>query len=233
MTLSVLLIEDEPDSAEITIKALESDGFTVVWRKDGPEGLAEAGKSPFDVIILDRMLPHLNGVTIVRQLRGAGVATPVLMLSALARSENRVDGLESGADDYLGKPFDTEELIARIRALNRRAKNEVHSAVMLFGDLELHVKPRTAYRAGKHIALSPKEFEILKFLMDHAGDVVTREMLLQSVWRINFDPQTNVIDVNMSRLRARLDEGFEAPMLETVRGVGFRLVATPEADQKA
>jgi two-component system OmpR family response regulator len=231
MSLSVLLIEDEPDSAAIIMGILEAEGFAVTWCNDGPEGLAEAGLHPYDVIVLDRMLPHLTGAGIVQQWRAAGLATPVLMLSALARSENRVEGLESGADDYLGKPFDASELIARIRALNRRAKNEVHSAVMLFGDLELHVKSRTAYRAGKHLALSPKEFEILKFLMEHAGDVVTREMLLQSVWRINFDPQTNVIDVNMSRLRARLDEGFTSPMLETVRGVGFRLVAPPEAPE--
>ncbi|MDC7684628.1 response regulator transcription factor [Asticcacaulis sp. BYS171W] len=227
----LLLIEDEADSARIIRETLEPEGFVVTWCTDGEKGLSEAGETAYDLIVLDRMLPGISGIEVLAQLRQAGVATPVLMLSALSRSENRVDGLEGGADDYLGKPFDAHELIARVKALLRRSKNQVHTAVMLFGDLELHVKSRTAYRAGKHLALSPKEYDILKLLMDHAGDTVTRDMLLQKVWKLNFDPQTNVIDVNMSRLRNRLEEGFTQPVLETVRGAGFRLlrVQTPKA----
>lgn len=229
---TILLIEDEADSADIIMSTLTTEGYALKWCDHGHAGLAEAALNAYDLIILDRMMPDLNGLEVLEKLRAAGVATPVLMLSALSRSENRIDGLEGGADDYLGKPFDGGELIARVRALIRRAKNHVHTAVMLFGDIELHVKSRTAYRAGKHLALSPKEYDILKLLMDHAGDVVTRDMLLQKVWKLNFDPQTNVIDVNMSRLRNRLEEGFSSPVLETVRGTGFRLLrVTTQASQ--
>ena len=225
--LSLLLIEDERDTAAIIIDVLASDGHGVTWKERGADGLSAAGSVAYDVIILDRMLPDLGGMDIIKRLRDAGIATPVLMLSALSRSENRIAGLEQGADDYLGKPFEPAELIARVRALNRRAGNPVPSAVMLFGDLELHVKARTAHRQGRHLALSPKEFELLKFLMDNAGEVVTRQMLLLKVWNLAFDPQTNVVDVNMSRLRRQLEEGFDTPVLETVRGMGFRLIAQP------
>ena len=224
MSEKLLLIEDEPENAAIIMAALHKDGFDVTWVADGHKGLTEAGLNAYDLIVLDRMLPDLNGLDIISRLRGAGIGTPILMLSALSRSENRSEGLEGGADDYLGKPFEDHELSARVRALLRRSKNHVHSAVMLYGDIELHVKSRTAHRQGVHLALSPKEFEILKLLMEHAGDVVTREMLLQHVWHLSFDPQTNVIDVNMSRLRHRLEDGFRTPVLETVRGAGFRLL---------
>ena len=226
MAENLLLIEDEPENAAIIMAALEKDGFKVTWEADGHKGLAEAGLNAYDLIVLDRMLPDINGLSIIKRLREAGVNTPILMLSALSRSENRSEGLEGGADDYLGKPFEDHELSARVRALLRRSKNHVHSAVMLYGDIELHVKSRTAHRQGVHLALSPKEFEILKLLMEHAGDVVTRDMLLQQVWHLSFDPQTNVIDVNMSRLRHRLEDGFDTPVLETVRGAGFRLLLT-------
>lgn len=219
----VLLIEDDAENATVIIDSLKPLTTSVTWCGDGQKGLMEAGNGAFDLVILDRMLPDISGLEVLQKLREAGIETPVLMLSALSRSENRIDGLEGGADDYLGKPFDAGELIARSRALIRRAQNHVHSAVMLYGDLELHVKSRTAHRSGKHLPLSPKEFEILKLLMENAGDIVTREMLLQKVWHLNFDPQTNVIDVNMSRLRNRLEEGFDRPILETVRGAGFRL----------
>ncbi len=228
---SILLIEDEAESAGIILSTLAPDGFNVEWINDGHKGLNAGGMRSYDLIILDRMLPQIDGLSIIQRLRDAGVATPILMLSALSRSENRTDGLLGGADDYLGKPFDGHELIARVRALLRRSQNKVHSAIMLYADIELHVKSRTAHRQGRHLALSPKEFEILKFLMENAGEIVTREMLLQQVWHLNFDPQTNVIDVNMSRLRHRLEDGFERAVLETVRGVGFRLMsgATDEA----
>lgn len=226
---NLLLIEDEAASAAIITEVLQGEDFAVTWIDDGMKGLTAAGMVAYDAIILDRMLPGLSGIEVMRRLRDAGIATPVLMLSALSRAENRTDGLEGGADDYLGKPFDNGELIARVRALLRRSQNKVHSAVMLYGDIELHVKSRTAHRQGRHLALSPKEFEILKFLMEHAGEIVTRDMLLQKVWHLNFDPQTNVIDVNMSRLRHRLEDGFDHPCLETVRGAGFRLLCPPES----
>jgi two-component system, OmpR family, response regulator len=223
--LSVLLIEDERDTASIIIDVLLGDDQTVSWRETGFAGLSEAGANAYDVIVLDRMLPDLSGMDIITRLRSAAIETPVLMLSALSRSEDRIEGLEHGADDYLGKPFEPGELIARIRALHRRAAHKVHSAVLLYGDLELHVKARTVHRQGRHLALSPKEFEILRFLMENAGEIVTRNMLLQRVWNLTFDPQTNVIDVNMGRLRKQLEDGFDTPVLETVRGTGYRLNA--------
>jgi two-component system, OmpR family, response regulator len=222
---AILLIEDEASNADIISSVLRKEGFAVTWAETGQKGLAAAGMTAYDLIVLDRMLPDISGMDIITRLRGAGIETPILMLSALSRSENRSEGLEGGADDYLGKPFEDHELTARVRALLRRSRNQVHSAVMLFGDIELHVKSRTAHRQGVHLALSPKEFEILKLLMEHAGDIVTRDMLLKEVWHLNFDPQTNVIDVNMSRLRHRLEDEFDTPCLETVRGAGFRLIA--------
>lgn len=224
---TLLLIEDEAENAAIIRSVLESDGHVVAWSDTGRKGLTEAGLKPYDLIVLDRMLPDLSGMEIVQRLREAGIETPVLMLSALSRSENRSEGLEAGADDYLGKPFEGHELTARVRALLRRSKSRLHSAIMLYGDIELHVKSRTANRQGVHLALSPKEFDILKLLMEHAGDIVTRDMLLKEVWNLNFDPQTNVIDVNMSRLRHRLEDDFDLPCLETVRGAGFRLICHP------
>lgn len=221
----VLLIEDEAACAALVIEALESGGVTAEWCDSGVEGLRLAALEPYDVVVLDRMLPEVEGLTIIARLRAAGLSMPILMLSALARSEHRVSGLDAGADDYLAKPFEPAELVARVRALVRRATNPTPGAVMIYGDLELHVRSRTAHRGGRHVALSPKEFDILKFMMEHAGDVVTREMLLRHVWKLSFDPQTKVIDVSMGRLRQRLDDGFASPLIETVRGIGFRLAA--------
>lgn len=224
--ISVLLVEDD-DAARANIAGILSDaGMRVDHAADGPSGLNRAGGGGHDVIILDRMLPHLSGIDIVTRLRVAGVGAPVLMLSALGRSEHRVEGLESGVDDYLAKPFEPDELVARVRALWRRASRRgSHDPVLLFGDLECHVKARTAYRQGKHLPLSPKEFELFRYLMDHAGEVVTREMLLRHVWKLSFDPQTNVVDVNVGRLRRKLEEGFDRPVLETIWGTGYRLIA--------
>lgn len=222
---NVLLIEDDPRVAEAIGRALEGEVSALCWEADGAAGLGRAAAGMFDIIILDRMLPGLDGMAILRRLRQAGVDSPVLMLSALGRSDHRVEGLDGGADDYLAKPFEPTELVARIRALRRRAVNRIPSAVILFGDLECHVKARTVHRQGKHVALSPKEFKLFKFLIDHAGELVTREMLLREVWNLSFDPQTNVVDVNVGRLRRKLEEGFESPCLETVRGSGYRLVA--------
>ena len=224
MTHRLLLIEDDPDAAAIAIAALEPEGFSVDWQSDVEGGLAAASAGGYAAILLDRMMGDADGLDILRALRMIGAVVPVLVLSALARSENRTEGLEQGADDYLGKPFDRFELVARVRALIRRTTTQPHGAVLLFGALELHLKSRVAYRGGVLLDLSPKEFEILLLLMRHAGETVTRDRLLREVWNLNFDPQTNVIDDNMSRLRTRLNAGFEGNVLKTVRGVGFRLV---------
>jgi len=224
-SINVLVVEDDAAARANIAAILTQAGMVVDQAEDGRIGLHRAGSGGHDVIILDRMLPHLTGIDIVTRLRVAGIGAPVLMLSALGRSEHRVEGLESGVDDYLAKPFEPDELVARVRALWRRASRSIHDPVLLFGDLECHVKARTAFRQGRHLALSPKEFELFRYLMDHAGEVVTREMLLRHVWKLSFDPQTNVVDVNVGRLRRQLEEGFDGPVLETVWGTGSRLIA--------
>lgn len=223
---AILLIEDDPQIVDAVRGLLEADGFEVRACADGESGLQAAAAHPCDVVVLDRMLPRMDGMEVLARLRAAGCDKPVLVLSALGRSENRIEGLEQGADDYLGKPFEPGELLARVRALHRRAAAMAHSPILICGELELHVRARTVHRGGRHLALSPKEFELLKYLMHNAGAVVTREMLLREVWKLNFDPQTNVIDVNLGRLRRKLDDGGGEPCLETVRGVGYRLVMT-------
>ncbi|MEG3125765.1 response regulator transcription factor [Sphingomonas sp. GB1N7] len=223
--LNILYVEDDARLAQGIKTLMEGHGDHITWTASGQEGLARAAAQPFDVILLDRMLPDMNGLDIVSRLRATGVAAPVLMLSALGRAENRIDGLEAGVDDYMAKPFEPAELVARIRALHRRATGQTHGAVILFGDLECHVKARTAHRHGKFIALSPKEFLLFRYLIENAGEVVTREMLLRDVWNMSFDPQTNVIDVSVGRLRRKLEDGFDSPVLETIWGAGYRLVA--------
>ena len=164
-----------------------------------------------------------DGIELAATRYGPADGAPVLMLSALGRSANRVEGLEAGVDDYLAKPYEGEELIARLNALVRRAEGRPHSAIILYGQFECHVKARTAFRRNKHIALSPKEFELFRYFMENAGEVVTRDMLLRDVWKMNFDPQTNVVDVNIGRLRRKLETGFDRPALETIWGSGYRL----------
>jgi two-component system OmpR family response regulator len=222
--LNLLYVEDDTRLAEEVARLMSAEGNRLHWTPSGEEGLRRAAAESFDVVILDRMLPDLTGVEVVRRLREAGVAAPVLMLSALGRAENRVEGLDAGVDDYMAKPFEPAELIARVRALHRRAVGKAHSAVILFGDLECHVKARTVHRQGRHIPLSPKEFTLFRYFIENAGEVVTREMLLRNVWNLSFDPQTNVIDVNVGRLRRKLEEGFDSPVLETIWGTGYRLV---------
>lgn len=223
--MNILLIEDDAETARTITDLLAREGMAVDHAADGESGLGRAGHSAIDVILLDRMLPGMSGIDVVARLRAAGVEKPVLMLSALGRSDHRIEGLDQGVDDYLPKPFEPDELIARIRALHRRTTVQARQPVLIHGDIELHVRARTAHRAGKHLGLSPKEFELLKYLMENAGEIVTREMLLRNVWKLNFDPQTNVIDVNLVRLRRKLEDGFESPCLETVWGRGYRLVA--------
>lgn len=222
--LQILHIEDDPIAAQAVSGLFAQQGDRVTLASDGAQGLHLALAGSFDVIILDRNLPGADGANIARKLRQSGIATPVLMLSALGRSENRVEGLDAGADDYMAKPFEPAELVARVRALHRRGAGQLHSPVILFGELECHTKARTAHRQGRHIPLSPKEFKLFKFLMEHAGDIVTREMLLREVWNLSFDPETNVVDVNVGRLRRKLDEGFATSTIETIWGIGYRLV---------
>jgi two-component system OmpR family response regulator len=224
-SLNILYVEDDPLAASAVQALVGQGGDRLAWEQSGRAGLQRAAADQFDVIILDRMLPDLDGLSVVTRLRAAGVETPVLMLSALGRSENRIEGLDAGVDDYLAKPYEPQELIARVKALHRRASGKMHGAVIIYGALECHVKARTAFRAGRHIALSPREFELFRYFMENAGETVTREMLLRDVWNMNFDPQTNVVDVNIGRLRRKLEDGFTTPALETIWGAGYRLTA--------
>ena len=222
-SLNILYVEDDQRAAAEVQHLAAERGDTVVWESSGSGGLLRAGMEEFDVIILDRMLGDIDGLTIIRRLRESGVGTPVLMLSALGRTSDRAEGLEAGADDYLAKPFEAPELFARIKALHRRSSGREHSAVILYGAFECHVKARTAFRQNRHLALSPREFELFRYFMENAGETLTREMLLRDVWNMSFDPQTNVVDVNIGRLRRKLEEGFATPALETIWGTGYRL----------
>lgn len=222
--MKLLYIEDDGRAAAEMSDIVREQGDTLAVESNGADGLRRAGLEFFDVIILDRMLGDADGLEVIQRLRGIGVSTPILMLSALGRTSDRAEGLEAGADDYLAKPFEPIELIARVRALNRRASGREHSAVILFGAFECHVKARTAFRDNQHIGLSPREFELFRYFMENAGEVVTREMLLRDVWNMSFDPQTNVVDVNIGRLRRKLEDGFDSPALETVWGTGYRLL---------
>ena len=222
--INILYVEDDARAAEEVQELARGNGDNLIWESTGAAGLLRAGRDNFDVIILDRMLPDLDGMTILKRLRESGVGTPVLMLSARGRTTDRAEGLDAGADDYLAKPYEAEELIARLRALHRRNSGREHAAVILHGAFECHTKARTAFRANRHIALSPKEFELFRYFMENAGEVVTREMLLRDVWKMNFDPQTNVVDVNIGRLRRKLEDGFTTPALETIWGTGYRLL---------
>ena len=223
-SLNILDVEDDQRAAAEVQQLAAERGDTVAWESTGSGGLLRAGMEEFDVIILDRMLGDIDGLTIIRRLRESGVGTPVLMLSALGRTSDRAEGLEAGADDYLAKPFEAPELLARIKALHRRASGREQSAVILYGAFECHVKARTAFRQNRHLALSPREFELFRYFMENAGATLTREMLLRDVWNMSFDPQTNVVDVNIGRLRRKLEDGFATPALETIWGTGYRLL---------
>lgn len=222
-TVRLLHVEDDILAADALHEVARDGGIDVVRCATAAAGLRVAAAEPFDVIVFDRMLPDGDGATAIAQLRALGVTTPVLVLSALGRSADRIDGLNAGADDYLGKPYDPAELIARVRALDRRRARGGHPEVLLHGQFECHVKARTVHRAGRHIPLSPREFALFHYLMMHVGGLVTRDMLLRDVWKLNFDPTTNVVDVNLSRLRRKLEDGFETPAIENVWGSGYRL----------
>ena len=222
--MRILLVEDDTHTAAFIAKGLKEDGHSVDQADNGKEGLFLASTEAYDAIVLDRMLPGLDGLAVLRTLRGAGNRTPVLMLTALGDVDHRVEGLRAGAEDYLVKPFAYAELSARLDSLARRgaAGGELPTRIKV-GELELDLLKRSARRAGKAIELQPREFRLLEYLMRQAGRVVTRTMLLEAVWDYHFDPQTNVIDVHVSRLRQKIDQGFDAPLLHTVRGAGYRL----------
>jgi two-component system OmpR family response regulator len=224
--MRILVIEDDEQTASYLRKGLKESGHAVDWSKDGRDGLYMATSEPYDLLIVDRMLPGIDGLSIVKVLRSDGIKTPILILSALGQVDDRVKGLTAGADDYLPKPYAFAELTARVDALLRRGPMPSTETSLRVGDLALDLLGRTATRAGKTIDLKPREFQLLEYLMRHAGQVVTRTMLLEGVWDYHFDPQTNVIDVHMSRLRQKIDKGFATPLLHTVRGAGYTLRAT-------
>jgi two-component system OmpR family response regulator len=221
--MRILIIEDDLEAAGAMSHGLTEAGYQCVHAPDGEAGLAEAGKGGFDVLIVDRMMPKKNGVEVVETLRREGDQTPVLFLSALGEINDRVTGLRAGADDYLVKPYAFAELMARVDALSRRRETGAVATTLKVGELEMNLINRTVHRQGKEIDLQPREFQLLEFMMRHAGQSVTRTMLLEKVWEYHFDPQTNVIDVHISRLRSKIDKGFDRPMLQTVRGAGYRL----------
>jgi two-component system OmpR family response regulator len=226
--MRILIIEDDRDAAQYLAKGLRESGHSAEVAEDGRDGLLRAAVEPFDVLIVDRMLPNLDGLSLVQHLRKTGHATPVLFLSALGDVDDRVKGLRAGGDDYLAKPYAFSELLARIENLGRRRDQRAAATRLKVADLELDLLSRKASRAGQAIDLQPREFQLLETLMRHAGQVMTRTMLLEQVWNYHFDPQTNVIDVHISRLRQKIDRGFEPPLIHTVRGAGY-CVREPEA----
>ncbi|MEP9348525.1 response regulator transcription factor [Xanthobacter sp. KR7-225] len=223
--MRLLLVEDDRDAAEYLRKAFKEAGHVADLAADGEEGLALALDGKYDVMIVDRMLPQRDGLSLVSELRGRGHTTPVLILSALGQVDDRVQGLRAGGDDYLPKPYAFTELLARVEALSRRGAPQAAETVYKVADLELDRLSHSVTRGGKEIVLQPREFRLLEYLMRHAGQVVTRTMLLENVWDYHFDPQTNVIDVHVSRLRAKIDKGFDPQLLHTVRGAGYMVRA--------
>ena len=223
--MRILVVEDDREAASYLTRGLKESGHIVDHAPDGQDGLHLAMGGNYDVAIVDRMMPRMDGLTMVRRMRDEGNRTPVLFLSALGEVDDKVKGLRAGGDDYLAKPFAFTELLARVDALVRRNSQESVQTKLQVGDLELDLLSRTATRSGNKIDLQPREFLLLEYLMKHAGQVVTRTMLLENVWEYHFDPQTNVIDVHMSRLRAKLDKNFGEPLLHTIRGAGYSLRA--------
>ena len=225
--MRLLIIEDDEDVASYVKSGLEQAGYTVDVADNGKDGLFLATTERYDGIVVDRMLPGVDGLTIIRTMRASDISPPALVLSALGEVDDRVSGLKAGGDDYLVKPFAFAELQARIEALLRRQGSaaDAGQTVLQVGDLSLDLLRRQVERAGRRLELQPKEFQLLEYLMRHAGQVVTRTMLLEAVWSYHFDPQTNVIDVHMSRLRTKIDKDFDRPLLHTVRGAGYRLEA--------
>ena len=223
--MRVLVIEDDQVAAGYVVKGLSESGHIADHAADGETGLNMAREGRYEVLIVDRMLPALDGLKVIENLRAEGDQTPVLVLSALSEIDQRVEGLRAGGDDYLTKPYAFAELLARVESLARRRDPSAIQTRLQVGDLEMDLLARTVKRDGADISLQPREFRLLEFLMKHAGQVVTRTMLLEKVWDYHFDPQTNVIDVHVSRLRSKIDKPYERSMLHTVRGAGYRLQA--------
>jgi two-component system OmpR family response regulator len=227
-TMRILLVEDDAEVARFVKKGLQEAGHNVEHASNGRDGLFLAASEQFDMLVLDRMLPGgVDGVRLVETLRSQGNRTPVLFLSALSGVDEKVKGLKAGGDDYLTKPFAFAELLARVEALGRRPSVDAPATKLRVADLELDLLSRNVTRAGKRIDVQPREFRLLEHLMRHAGQVVTRTMLLEKVWDYHFDPQTNVIDVHVSRLRQKLDKGFDKPLIHTVRNAGYMIRAEP------
>jgi two-component system OmpR family response regulator len=220
--MRILVIEDEKEVADYIVKGLRESGHTPDVAHDGKEGLMLAVTNEYQVIILDRMLPNLDGLTILKTLRGSGNTTPIIILSALSEVDDRVQGLKAGGDDYLVKPFAFTELLARVEAMIRRHKGDAEAVTRLeAGDLEMDLLSRSVTRAGKRLSLQAREFSLLEYLLRNKGQIVTRTMLLENVWHYHFDPQTNVIDVHISRLRRKVDDEFPTALIRTVRGAGY------------
>lgn len=221
--MRILVVEDDADAATFLVKGLREAGHAVDHALDGLTGKNMAESGGYDAYVIDRMLPGMDGVTLLEDRRTDGDETPALFLSALGEVDDRVAGLKAGGDDYLVKPYAFSELIARVEALGRRRGPQNIQTTYSVGDLEMDILTRSVRRAGKKIDLQPREFRLLEYLMRHSGQVVTRTMLLENVWEYHFDPQTNVIDVHISRLRSKIDKEFEKPLLRTVRGAGYTL----------
>jgi two-component system OmpR family response regulator len=223
--MKILIMEDDRETADYVAAGLKEHGHVVDQAANGRDGLFLAAGEPYDLIVVDRMLPGLDGLAVVKTIRGAGIKTSVLFLTTMGGIEDRVEGLDAGGDDYLVKPFAFAELLARINALARRPPLSAMETAFTVADLEMDLLKRTVTRAGKRIDLQPREFRLLEYLMRHAGQVVTRTMLLESVWEFHFDPQTNIVETHISRLRSKIDRGFSVELIQTVRGAGYCLRA--------
>ncbi len=221
--MKILLIEDDAETSEYVAKGFRESGNTVDQADNGRDGLLLAAGEPYDVIVVDRMLPVLDGLAVVKTIRGAGVKTPVIFLTTLGGIDDRVEGLNSGGDDYLVKPFAFAELNARINALVRRPSLSEVKTSLRVGDLELDLLKRSVTRDGRRIDLQPQEFKLLEYLMRNAGRVVTRTMLLENVWEYHFEPQTSVVETHISRLRGKIDRGYSGSLIHTIRGSGYSL----------
>ncbi|CAM8620629.1 response regulator transcription factor [Sphingobium sp.] len=221
--MRILIIEDDSETRDFVERGLREIGHAVSVADEGRDGLFHATDGGFDAIVVDRMLPGLDGLSLVKMLRATGNSTPVLMLTAIGRIADRVEGLEAGADDYLVKPFAFSELVARVNALGRRPAAQVETARLTVGDIEIDLHRRTVHRAGRKVALQPREFSLLAELMRNSHRVMTRTMLLERVWDFDFEPKTNIVETHLSRLRAKLNAGFDTDAIETVRGAGYMI----------